>query len=516
VADSYVNPVLPGMNSDPSVCRVGDDYYLSSSSFVYVPGVPIYHSRDLLNWTLIGHAITRVEQADLSGMSCNSGLWATTLRHHAGRFYLVTAHMRQRRLFYVTAEDPSGPWSDPVFLETDGFCYDPSLDIIDGVAYLGYTCGTGSNEMRLGEIDLASGRWLRRPQAVWRGSGGFGAEGQHLYRIGDWWYLIDAEGGNVNQAMTCVRSRDPYGPYESCPRNPVVSNKENRGHLLQCIGHGDLVQHANGSWWFLCHAVRNYGAFDDLHSVLGREVVLLPVDWIDGWPSILDGGPVTQVIRRAIPGQQAEQPRPFHDDFTGPDMRAPWNTLRRPAGDLCRLDPAGGGLLLHGAAPALDSAETPAFLGLRQDLAWGRVRTTWSFTASGPHEEAGLCFFMNERHHFTGCITNRNGAACLVIRRCADDLRFEQAVIPLAGPRVTLEVDCNPWAYEWFLVPQTGDRVLIAKTQNRLLTLHVAGGFTGVMIGLYATGNGQANREPARVSGFSYQAIPDLVGPTRP
>ena len=516
MVDSYINPVLPGMHSDPSVCRVGEDYYLSSSSFAYVPGVPIHHSRDLLNWTLIGHAFTRVEQADLSGMDCNSGLWATTLRHHQGRFYLVTAHMRQQRLFYVTATDPRGPWSDPVFIETEGFCYDPSLDIIDGVAYLGFTCGTGQNEMRMGEIDLATGRWLRRPQAVWRGSGGFGAEGQHLYRIAGWWYLIDAEGGNVNQAMTCVRSRDPYGPYEPCPRTPVVSNKENRGHCLQCIGHGDLLQHADDSWWFICHAVRNYGAFDDLHTVLGREVVLLPVDWVDGWPSILDGGPVTQVIQRHIPGQQAAHPPRFHDDFTGPTVRQEWNSLRGPASDRCICDPAGSGLLLHGSAESLGGKGTPTFLGVRQDQAWGRVRTSWSFAAAGPGEEAGLCFFMNERHHFEGFISRRGDAPCLVIRRCADDLHYEQAVVPLPDDHVTLEVDCNPWAYEWYLVPQPGARVQVAKTQNRLLTLHVAGGFTGVMISLYATGNGRANLAPARVTAFTYEAIPDLVGRNRP
>ena len=516
MSEQYANPVLPGMNSDPSVCRVGDDFYLSSSSLAYFPGVPIYHSRDLLNWTLIGHAITRLAQADLAGMDCNSGLWATTLRHHAGRFYLVTAHMRHQRLFYVTAEDPRGPWSDPIFIETDGFCYDPSLDIIDGVAYLGYTCGTGSNEMRLGEIDLASGRWLRQPQAVWRGSGGFGAEGQHLYRIDGWWYLIDAEGGNINQAMTCVRARDPYGPYEACPQNPVVSNKENRGHLLQCVGHGDLVQHADSSWWFICHAVRNYGAFDDLHSVLGREVVLLPVDWIDGWPSILDGGPITHVITRHIAGEQAPHPPTFSDGFTGPAFLPAWSFLRGPATELCRFADDGPGLLLHGSAATLSDRDTPAFLSVRQNLAWGQVRASWSFIAETDDEEAGLCFFMNERHYFVGCITRRDGRACLVVRRCADDVRYEQTVVPLTGPHVTLEIDCNPWAYEWFLVQPGGGRTQIAKTQNRLLTLQVAGGFIGVMIGLYATGNGRPCTHPARVDRFTYEPIPDLVGQIRP
>ena len=149
---------------------------------------------------------------------------------------MVTTHMREARLFYVTADDPCGPWSDPVFVETTGYVYDPSLDFIDGKTFLGFTSGESRNELKLGEIDIATGRWLVPPRTIWLGNGGFGAEGQHLYKIGSYYYLIDAEGGNTNQAMNCARSRDPYGPYESCPHNPVVSNKENRAHLLQCVG----------------------------------------------------------------------------------------------------------------------------------------------------------------------------------------------------------------------------------------------------------------------------------------
>jgi len=224
------------------------------------------------------------------------------------------------------------------------------------------------------------------------------------------------------------------------------------------------------------------------------------------------------LISPDLPGEQAPHPPPFADDFAGPGLRREWSFLRGPPGALCQLDPERPGLLLHGSADTVADARTPAFLGVRQHHAWGRVRTTWTFAAQGANEEAGLTFFMNERHHFDGFISRRSGQLHLVIRRCADDLQVEQFVLPLstatatATATVTLEVDCNPWAYEWFLVSASGDRLFIAKTQNRLLTLQVAGGFIGVMIGLYATGNGHPNRSPARVERFTYEAIPDLVG----
>jgi alpha-N-arabinofuranosidase len=512
----YNNPVLPGMNSDPSVCRVGDDFYLLTNSLTYFPGVPLYHSRDLLNWTLIGHCITRVSQADLNGLDCNSGLWASTLRHHDGRFYMVTTHMRGPRIFYVTADDPRGPWSDPVFVETSGYVYDPSLDFIDGKAFLGFTAGVGKNEMKLGEIDLVTGRWLVPPRTIWLGNGGFGAEGQHLYKIGNYYYLIDAEGGNINQAMNCARSLDPYGPYENCPHNPVVSNKENRAHLLQCIGHGDLIEHPDGSWWFLCHAVRNYGGFDELQTVLGREVVLLPVDWVDEWPVILGGQPVTRRIERAITAEVQAGPPSFADDFSSQCLNPEWSFLRHPAVDLCRVDAARPGLLLQGNAHTLAETEPLAFLGLRQNFSWGRVRVRWTFPAQQANEEAGLTFFMNQRYHFDCFTTRRADQLHLVVRRCADDLQVEVAALPLESPTVTVEVDTNPWAYEWFLVAADGERVPVAKAQNRMLSLHVAGGFIGVMIGLYASGNGQANREAARFDFIQYAPTPDLVENFKP
>jgi xylan 1,4-beta-xylosidase len=508
---TYENPIITGMNSDPSVCRVGSDFYLTTSSCGYFPGIPIYKSSDLINWQLIGHCITRSEQMDFLDISINAGLWATTIRYNKGIFYVICTHMKDNRNFIVTASNPAGEWSDPVYLDTKGFTYDPSLYFDDdGKIYFNYASGEGKNVIKLSEIDIKSGKILTQPKDIWYGGGGFGAEGAHIYKINNFFYIISAEGGNSNQAVVLGRAKNIYGPYDLCPVNPIVSNKENRQYLFQSTGHGDLIQFTDKSWWLIIHGLRNYGGFDALSTVFGRETILLPVTWKNNWPIVYGNKPVTRRI--SYKGMAVKTANiSFNDDFTSSKMKLGWYFQRHPANELCKIDTNKNQLVIQGNENDIDSESEKAFIGKKQDLEWGKLQVKWTFDAQLSSEEAGITFFMNENHHFDCFITKGISSYNLVLRRKFEDITYVQTVLPLENPTVTIQVQANPWAYEFFLVTENGDKVSIGKMQNNAVTLHVAGGFIGVMIGMYSTGNGQKCKNPAYFDYFKYSEMPNLV-----
>jgi len=216
---TYQNPVITGFHPDPSICRVGEDYYLVTSSFEYFPGVPIFHSRDLVHWRQIGHCLHRQSQLDLQGTKPSHGIWAPTIRHHNGTFYMVTTLVPKWKNFYVTAKDPAGPWSEPVWLEQGGI--DPDLFFDDdGEVYL----TTSGNQMC--RIDIETGKQTDATQVPWPGSGGSCLEAPHLYKVNGKYYLMAAEGGtHMGHMETIARAETPYGPYETCPNNPILSNR---------------------------------------------------------------------------------------------------------------------------------------------------------------------------------------------------------------------------------------------------------------------------------------------------
>nr|WP_201384148.1 glycoside hydrolase family 43 protein [Ktedonobacter sp. SOSP1-52] len=189
---AYTNPVLPGFHPDPSVCRVGQEYYLVTSSFEYFPGVPIFHSRDLVHWRQIGHCLTRASQVPLANIGASRGIFAPTLRYHAGRFYMVTTNVSSGGNFFVYADDPAGEWSEPIYLKQGGI--DPSLCFDEGHVYLTSAAAWEPHGILQCEIDLATGEQLTETRTIWAGTGGRWPEGPHLYHLGEYYYLMIAEG----------------------------------------------------------------------------------------------------------------------------------------------------------------------------------------------------------------------------------------------------------------------------------------------------------------------------------
>src|SRR5690606_5257489 len=298
-----MNPILPGFYPDPSVCRVGHDYYLVTSSFEYFPGVPIFHSTNLVDWRQIGHVLTRKGQLNLEGAKSSKGIFAPTLRHHQGTFYVVTTNMSGGGSFYVTSRDPAGPWSDPIHVQEQSFSMDPSLFFDeDGKVYYTRHGGLRDGGVYQAEIDVATGRLDAEPRLIWSGTGGIWPEGPHLYKVDGTYYLMIAEGGtSYGHEVTVARSASPWGPFELCPENPILTHKTDRKHPIQATGHADLVQTPEGSWWMVFLGIRPW---DGEHHHLGRETFLAPVTWSPaGWP-VVNGGKFVDLALAAtgLPG----------------------------------------------------------------------------------------------------------------------------------------------------------------------------------------------------------------------
>ena len=358
------NPVLPGCYPDPSICRVGDDYYLVTSSFEYFPGLPVFHSHDLVHWRQLGHAIDRAEQLDLSEVPSSGGLFAATLRHHDGVFYLVNTLVHAGAgvpggNFLLTALDPAGPWSDPVWLDdADGI--DPSLFFDDdGRAwYVGTRpspepAWDGQTDVWLRELDLSSLRLTGPERVLWHGAllGAVWAEGPHLYKVDGRYYLLAAEGGTAHHhAVSVARADEVTGPYVGNPANPVLTHRHlGRDHPIVGTGHADLVQLPDGGWWAVVLAMRPYGGY---HYNLGRETFVVPVVWQDGWPVFAPG--TGQVTACVVPPPLAPHPwsaQPARDEFRRPDLDLRWNALRGPASAFAAVVGDRGGCCRCGSSP---------------------------------------------------------------------------------------------------------------------------------------------------------------------
>lgn len=320
----HSNPILSGFNPDPSIVSTPDGYYIATSSFEYLPALPIYHSKDLEKWQLVGHVATREEQVQLTRVPTPGGVWAPTIRYRNGVFYLiVSVFLGGRGCVVFTATDPAGPWSEGTVIEAvDGIDPDLAWDE-DGTTYVSFA--RHPDAIQQVRVDLTTGEALETPRPLWSGSGLFAPEGPHLYHRGDWWYLIAAEGGtDRGHAVTVARSRRPDGPFEPAPHNPILT-AAGTGSPVQNTGHADLVELSDGGTAMVLLGVRPVG-LTQAFSPLGRETFLTEVDWIDGWPHthlpLVTGGHREQLDYDFSNGAGLEDPawigvRRMPSEFTG-------------------------------------------------------------------------------------------------------------------------------------------------------------------------------------------------------
>lgn len=471
----YHNPVLRGMYPDPSVCRAGDKYYMVCSSFQFSPAVPLFESDDMVNWKQIGHCITRRSQLDLTGADKCSGIFAPTIRYHEGRFYMVTTEALTHTNFYVYTDDIYGEWSEPIRVDEDGI--DPTLYFEDGKTYFignGYDEESGRSCIRMCEINVETGEKLSPSKPLWYGTGGRFIEAPHLYKFGEYYYVLDAEGGTeYGHMVNYGRSKNMWGPFEPFPGNPVLTNRNLGGYILQGAGHGDVIEDKNGNWWFMHLAFRQTGQWMAYHH-LGRECCLVPVTWKDGWFYMGDG---TSQLSYDLPEREAApQQLSYTKTFANLEQGKDWIFLRNYNKDRYHFEE--DVLRLDGAKDNLFEGELPTVAAVRQC----EFKEEVSVTVHGGCEEAGITIYMDENHHYDLYITEESN---VVLRLTIGNLSKEMKQIPVKDNTATLKISASEYEYH-FAVESGGETIPMGIGETRYLSSEVAGGFTGVVYGLYA------------------------------
>ncbi|WP_221030799.1 glycoside hydrolase family 43 protein [Actomonas aquatica] len=519
----YRNPVLAGYYPDPSICRVGEDYYLINSSFAHFPGIPVFHSTDLVNWTQIGNAIDRVDQMPADGLRITRGIFAPAISYHDGLFYIVCTNVDAGGNFVITAEDPAGPWSDPIWLEFDGI--DPSIffDESTGRAwivnngnppnndpiYQGHRAiwiqEWGIKEMKpIGprKIIINGGVDLSK-EPVW-------IEGPHIYKRGDWYYLNCAEGGtSVNHSQVIFRSKSPDGPYTPFTDHPTLTQRDlpaDRDHPVTCTGHADFEIGPDGNWWSVFLACTPYV---DGHYNTGRQTFLLPVTWSeDGWPTILKPGLEVPYTHTSPAGAVFADPAgatitapdfpttgnfTWRDEFDRDELGNPWLFLRAPQQTFWSL--ADGALQVTPQDRVLRDLHTPGFIGRRLQHNRFVTSTTMQLPAQ-TGVRAGLSAFHNETRQYNFLVrrTTTAGNAYEIMvetqRGAPEDTQLTVGQLNAApGSAITLRLTGHDEAYVFDYSLDGGSTwtQLGGVFDARNLSVDTSYDFIGVLLGVYAT-----------------------------
>lgn len=513
------NPILPGCYPDPSICRVGDDYYLVTSTFEYLPGLPLMRSRDLARWETVGHAIDRAGMLDFDGIRSSGGLYAPTIRHDGERFWIVCTLVDPTDTtrggnFLITAADPVGPWSDPIWLDVDGI--DPSVAFDeDGRVWMHGTrlaCEPQwhhQTEVWVREYSRTEQALVGAEHVIWRGAvnGVVWAEAPHLYRIDGRWYLIAAEGGTeFHHAVSVARADEVTGPYEGNRANPVFTHRHlGRSTRVIGAGHADLVEAPDGSWQAVMLAMR---AEDGHHYPLGRETFLCPVVWEDGWPVF---APSHGVLPETVEIPWADVGAA--DGTWQPDDRRPgpvstndprWTSLRVLPEEIATAE-AEGTWQLAVRGESLADAGTVAFVGVRQQHADVEVTADFDVSALAEGETTGFVLRQSERDHAALQITrNQDGLVLRAVHR-SDGEEIVQSERSLASAEsVRLTIRARRYSYELI-----GEGTVLGTADGRELDAASTGGFLGLWLGVFATSHGRPPRGSVRVHDFQYEPYID-------
>jgi len=496
----YNNPVIPGFHPDPSVCKAGDDFYLVTSSFEYFPGVPVFHSKDLVNWEQVGHCLTRKSQLNLDKCRPSGGVYAPTIRYNKGVFYMITTDI-SRGNFIVTTKNPAGEWSDPVWLKQKGI--DPSLYFEGDKCFL---TSNPENTIYLSEINPATGEQLTVSKPIWGGTGGRYPEAPHIYKKDGWYYLMISEGGTeYAHRVTIARSKNIYGPYESNPANPILThmNANAQNNPIQATGHADLIQANDSSWWMVFLAFRPQSG---LHHMLGRETYLAPVTWgKNAWPVINGNGTVD--LNMLVPTLPL-QPLQKVSYSTGFDERTPgfeWNYLRNPQMENYSLTEHKGFLRLKTSTVTLDDIDSPTFIGRRQEHVNFTATTSLNLINGQKGDEAGLTVFMNNESHYDLYIRQEGkGIRYLELKYRLGSLLHTEVKIKAPEKVIYLQVQGSPDFYTFSYSLDGMVFKTIGKMNVRFISSETSGGFTGIYLGNYICSESRDSKAYADFDWFRY------------
>ena len=532
----YTNPILCGFYPDPSICRVGNDYYLINSTFAYFPGLPIFHSTDLVNWEQIGNAIDRNEQLDLANAGVSGGLFAPTIRYNEGVFYIICTCVNKGGNFIIKAKNPKGPWSNPVFLpEVNGI--DPSLFFDNnGKVYITYNSippnnisqYQGHRTIRIVELDLQSLKVIGNNEIIVNGGVDISKkpvwiEGPHLFKKDGLYYLISAEGGTgTNHSEVVFRSNAVKGPYIPYENNPILTQRQldsKRVNPVSSTGHADFVETQDGRWYSVFLGCRPYEK--DYYNT-GRETFLCPMEWKNGWPVIIrKGEAVNYKYNVPFPEKTKKINNPFNgniafkDSFNTDKLNFRYVFLRNPSKKLYTLDSKKGGLTLNLKPNTASQKSNPAFIGFRQSNSKGYAATSISFSAKSENEKAGLLIFQNETHYYFVCKSIKNNQPVVELYKSSKEENATNELIESVMLKdnispLQLKIEANNDQYSIYYSVKEDNYSLLKTVDGKFLSTNVAGGFVGSMYAMYATSNGIPTSNTAQFNWFECYGNDDI------
>ena len=512
---AYTNPIMAGFYPDPSITRVGDDFYMVHSTFCYFPGIPVFHSTDLVNWTQIGSVIDRPGMLEFEGRGLSRGVFAPAIEHHDGVFYVINTCVDCGGNFVVTATDPAGPWSDPVWLpEVDGI--DPSIFFDDnGEAWvlnnggpIGAPKYDGHRAIWIQRFDeekletfgprklIVDGGADPSTKPIW-------IEGPHIFKKDGRYYLIAAEGGTSTwHSQVVFRGNAPDGPWEPYKDNPILTQRRldaDRPDPITSAGHADFVRLDDGSWWSVFLATRPY---EGNYYNTGRETFLLPVAWNDGWPRLTGAGEVIPYVheRPALPsGETPAVPTSgnfsVRDEFEDDELASYWTFVRAPrrgwhqAGD--------GELVIESRSASIGELGQPSFVGRRQQHMNATFETAMRYAPERAGDRAGLVALQNDLFYYFFGLTQRDGVTAIELARRSgsDDPVAGQVlvskVIDTGREAVRLRISARGGLYDFEYAVGDGSWTTLAEdVDGKVLSTQTAGGFVGSLVGMYAERQG--------------------------
>ncbi len=545
--DAFINPVIPGAHPDPSICRAGDDYYIVNSSFEYFPGLPVHHSKDLVNWELIGYGLHRKAQAlgavNLVDVQQDGGIHAPTIRYHDGTFYIITTNVyspvekdkpTDMVNFIITADDPEGPWSEPHVIEgapgidPDLFFDDNGKVYFVGTHDVGNPNKDGIGEIWVQELDLENWKLTGERHSVWRGAcGGCCVEGPHMYKENDTYYLLIAEGGtSFNHAVMIAASDSVFGPFDSNPRNPILTSRHlTKDYWVNSTGHADLVELPDGRWYMVALGIRNE---IDRASNMGRETHLMPVTWEPatvGWEEVSEGNwqpvkyqfpvaaPHTGRVERYTPLPFEDKPQRYNDafvdNFDGHTLNLEWNFRRVPQAETYSLTTREGFLRLYAKPERFEMRERYSLMGIRQKESDFEYSARMEFSPEKNNTEAGISLFQKDDNYMNFIVVRKNGNPTLRLNISEKDKEAtvkKENMLSNYNDEIILKVVSKNDKYHFTYSLNGGNsfKSFITTGADYILS----DGYTGAFMGIYATGNGRSTKAYADFDWVSYKGHP--------
>lgn len=518
--NTYQNPILPGFHPDPSIVRVGDDFYMVTSSFEFWPAIPIYHSKDLVNWKLINHVVNRKEQINMSGIQPSDGFYAPTIRYNNGTFYLAVSYVIRKSLlvtnYIFKTTDIRGDWSQPYTItQGDGWKIDPDLFFDDnGKTYFSanalhtdYPDIRWRREIRMQEIDIENMKLTGKVHTICRGAmiDAVAVEAPHVFKKDGKYFLVIAEGGTgIGHSVTIFKSDSIFGPYKNYGNNPILTHR----HLayttyIQNVGHADLVERQNGEWWLVALGVRN---ITGIGFPLGRETFLVPMIWEkDKFPVINPTlGGVPDIAKRPNLNLQPFEKENDTIFFKTNTLPLYFNTIRNTRTPY-KIDKAKLELAL--VPETLSDTITPAFIGRRLQHHSFEVVTKVYFKPESSHEEAGLSMMYDSKRFYNMMITSHNNSPVVVLKMGESETPL--AVLQLDKNKISkglfLKISSKQHIYNFsFSYDGTTYQDLAVDISGKHLHATV---FTGTYTGFYASSNGKPSKNTATFEFFTYRPL---------